>query len=58
MDGGLTEEKKVRLNGIRRRDERQQEEDMDAAIEVDFEASRETEMDECIYQIKPQSPIE
>ena len=41
MDGGLTEEKKVRLNGIRRSDERQQEEDMDAAIEVDFEASRE-----------------
>ncbi|KAH0905271.1 hypothetical protein HID58_044774 [Brassica napus] len=36
LDGGLTEEKKVRLSGIRRSDERQQEEDMDAAIEVDL----------------------
>ncbi|KAH0905812.1 hypothetical protein HID58_037639, partial [Brassica napus] len=36
LDGGLTEEKKVRLSGIRRSDERKQEEDMDAAIEVDL----------------------
>ncbi|CAN7121583.1 unnamed protein product, partial [Brassica rapa subsp. narinosa] len=36
LDGGLTEEKKVRLSGIRRSNERQQEEDMDAAIEVDL----------------------
>ncbi|KAH0909611.1 hypothetical protein HID58_032932 [Brassica napus] len=34
--GTITVEKKVRFSGIRRRDERQQEEDMDAAIEVDL----------------------